>query len=231
MEGSDVLCPICNKQFLSFLPLGISKKRADSYIPKCCPSCGSLERHRLFWLYFTHEKYLSTSKIKLLHVAPEGMFYDFFSKNNHVEYHPIDKHIQGYSYPSETKHMDITNLHYENEFFDMIICNHVLEHVIEDHTAMTEFYRVLKPGGVAFLSVPVYTDREQTYEDAAIKDPIEREKIFGQWDHVRIYGIDYKKRLETAGFKVELNNYFDNFTQEEIYYYGLDKETIYISRK
>lgn len=111
---------------------------------------------------------------------------------------------------------DICNLPFQNNEFDFIICNHVLEHIPHDTKAMQEIYRVLAPGGTAILQVPYKADRERTFEDNSITDPKERAKIFGQYDHVRVYGMDYFTKLESIGFKVEAVDYTTTFTEMEI---------------
>ena len=100
--------------------------------------------------------------------------------------------------------MSVTKIPFSDDYFDAIICNHVLEHVVDDSKAMTELFRVLKPGGWAILQVPISMVLEETYEDFSIVDPQHREQAFGQADHVRIYAKDYETRLALAGFKVRI---------------------------
>jgi len=100
--------------------------------------------------------------------------------------------------------IDITDISFGNDYFDFIICNHVLEHIQDDRKAMSELFRVLKPSGEAILQVPISKNAKETFEDFSITSPEEREKYFGQKDHVRIYGKNYKNRLENVDFKVEL---------------------------
>ena len=133
----------------------------------------------------------------MLHVAPELWF------------EPKLKQLLGDNYltadlydPRAMVKMDITNIEYPSETFDIIYCSHVLEHVQDDRKALREFHRTLKSNGWAILNVPI--GAEQTIEDARITDPGERLRVFGQEDHVRIYGPDYIDRLNEAGFDVEV---------------------------
>ena len=105
--------------------------------------------------------------------------------------------------------------------FDVVVCNHVLEHVPEDRKAMRELQRILKPGGWAVLLVPFDQDRAVTYEDWAIVDPDERERAFGQFDHVRVYGRDYVDRLSDAGFEVSVVRYGDELDEQTVALHGL----------
>lgn len=225
-------CVCCDNDFDTFLPFGLIKRNNA-----LCPFCGSLERHRLHWHYIKYKTTLfskSGKKLKLLHVAPEIIFYNKFISNDHIEYVPCDKFEVGYEnvYPLNTINVDITGIQFRDNEFDVIYCSHVLEHVIDDKKAMQEFFRVLKPGGWAMLQVPLDSNRDHTFEDFSIIDPNEREKVFGQKDHVRVYGKDYKDRLQNAGFVVHIENYIGNFTEEEIYKNGFMKgEEIYICTK
>lgn len=232
LSGEIVHCVCCNKSFSTFLPYGVVK-RANAL----CPNCGSLERHRLHWHYMKNKTTLfsaSTKRLKLLHVAPEAIFYNKFITTEQIDYVSCDKFEKGYenSYPPKTINVDITDIHFEANTFDVIYCSHVLEHVVEDKKAMREFRRILKPGRWAMLQVPLNRSRDKTYEDYSIIDPLEREKAFGQRDHVRIYGNDYKDRLMAAGFSVKVDSYLDNFTEEQIFQNGFMKgEDIYICTK
>ena len=164
----------------------------------------------------------------MLHVAPEKQFYLKFSRLNNIDYHPIDLNPDKYEYGSRTKVMDVTAITYPDAFFDVVICNHVLEHVPDDKKAMSEMFRVLKTGGWAILNVPVKINMENTFEDASVTDPKKREEVFGQCDHVRIYGKDYEVRLSQAGFKVEVIDYVSKFKPNEKFRYGLkENELIY----
>ena len=123
-------------------------------------------------------------------------------------------------------------MNFENKSFDLIICNHVLEHIDDDKKALNEIFRVLKPGGVALLQVPINFKRSETFEDQSIISRKDRENYFGQYDHVREYGLDFKERVEKAGFEVEMVNYTENFSEEIKLKYGLQiNDVIPIARK
>jgi predicted SAM-dependent methyltransferase len=116
---------------------------------------------------------------------------------------------------------DICHLPFEDDSYDVILCNHVLEHILDDEKAMKELYRVLKPGGWGVFQIPQDLKRETTFEDNTITDKKERTKIFGQYDHVRVYGLDYFDKLRDVGFKVEAVDYSKNLTAEDIHKYRL----------
>jgi len=231
LEGDNVYCVCCGKSFITFLPFGLVK-RANAL----CPNCNSLERHRLHWHYMLHKTNLfdHDGKLKLLHVAPESIFYNRFVNDPSIEYFPCAKFGEGYNdmYPSGTLNVDITDMQFPDHEFDVIYCSHVLEHIPEDRKAIQELYRVLKPGGWGMLQVPLDATRDTTYEDFSITQPAEREKAFGQADHVRVYGKDYRERLNSAGFFVHVENYIGQFTGNEIFRNAFMRgEEIYICSK
>jgi len=222
-RGSKFHDPINNKSYRKFLPYGYNNIRDNALSPGSL----SLERHRLLWLYLQNETQIFKKKYKVLHVAPEQAFYKKFIKLNNLDYVTFDMNS-----PIAKIKGDICNLPFSENQFDFILCNHVLEHVNDDIAAMLELFRVLKKNGVAILQVPIDLTKNKTYEDSTITDKKERMKAFGQYDHVRIYGKDYFERLEKSGFKVEKNFYSKNFSDKEIYKYGINKnEIIPICRK
>lgn len=223
MKGDKVECPICDGHFRSFLPYGTVKRR-DNVL---CPKCLSLERHRLLHLFLQQKTDFYTAKHKLLHIAPEQCFYKRFRKQANLDYLTGDL----YSPLADVK-MDIHEMPFEDARFDIVLCNHVLEHVDDDAQAMREIYRVLKPGGWAVMQVPLDDTREETYEDKSITSPEDREKHFWQKDHVRLFGLDYPKRLEKAGFKVEPVNLWNELGPELRERYRLmEGEIIYWAKK
>ena len=121
---------------------------------------------------------------------------------------------------------DILDLPFEDESFDVIFCNHVLEHIEDDRKAMSELYRVMKKGGWGIFQVPMKNSLEKSYEDFSIKDPKERQKHFGQYDHVRWYGMDYFERLKNAGFQTDINFYSRTFSVEDRKRFGLIENEI-----
>ena len=188
--GRERYCPHCRRQVRLFLPFGNRKKRPNAW----CPGCGSLERHRLAWMVFEqHTNLFDPVEKSLLHIAPEGIMSYKLRNLSHVDYLSADL-----SDPGAMVKMDITDIQYPDNTFDLIYCSHVLEHIPNDRQAMRELYRVLKPNGFALLMVPI--TRKETFEDPSVTDPAMRTKLFGQADHVRHYGPDFKDRLEDSGF-------------------------------
>lgn len=193
-KGNNVECPICEHQFRKFLPYG--RKARENAL---CPSCLALERHRLMHLFLQQKTNFFTAPLKVLHVAPEICFIDRFEKQANLDYITAD--IES---PLAKVKMDIHAIPFPENHFDVVFCNHVLEHVQDDAQAMRELYRVLKPGGWGICQIPLFFPLpDKTIEDPSIKDPADREKVFGQSDHVRLYGKDYADRLRKAGFEVK----------------------------
>ncbi|MFT6856972.1 MAG: SAM-dependent methyltransferase [Cyclobacteriaceae bacterium] len=216
-RGKGVECPVCESEFKKFLPYG-RQSRPNAL----CPTCLALERHRLIWLYLKRKTDFFTAKRKMLHIAPELSFMDRFEALPDLEY--ITGDIES---PLAKVKMDIHDIPFEENTFDVIFCNHVLEHVADDIKAMQEMRRVLKPGGWAILQVPFfYPLKETTYTDDSITNPKEREKHFGQDDHVRMYGKDYGQRLASSGFKVHEEQLIHEMSKEEIARYALPRQEI-----
>lgn len=217
LRGNNYTDPIDEKSFKKFLPYGYINQRENVL----SPSTLSLERHRLLWLYLKNETGFFTQPLKVLHFAPEQAFYKRFRKLKNLDYITTDLNS-----PLADVKADICNLPFKNNEFDFILCNHVLEHIPDDTKAMQEIYRILKPGGIAILQIPQDLKREKTFEDNSITDKEERARIFGQYDHVRIYGFDYFEKLISIGFKVEEVDYTKHFSSEEIDKYRLAKGEI-----
>ncbi len=223
LKGNNFEDPINNKSYRKFLPYGHENIRENALAPGTL----SLERHRLLWLYLKKETPFFTEHLKVLHFAPEQAFYKRFRNLKNLDYSTTDLNS-----PLADVKADICNLPFDDNTYDFIICNHVLEHIVNDHQAMKELYRILKPGGTAILMVPYDVKRDKTFEDNSITDPKERAKIFGQYDHVRIYGQDYFDRLEAVGFQVDAIPYTTHFSEKEIERYRLPKgEVIPVCRK
>jgi SAM-dependent methyltransferase len=203
--GKTYHCPVCGSNVRMMKPLGydlpvILEKQivGSGWRNAMCPVCRSSDRVRLLFLFLKTHTNLFNQPIKLLHLAPEKPLMDLFIKQINIDYLTADLN------PEQVMiKMDLTAIQYPDNTFDAILCNHVLEHIPDDCKAMSELSRVLKSGGWAILQVPVSKVLEKTYEDFTITSPQEREKYFGQKDHVRIYGKDYIQRLKEAGFKVE----------------------------
>jgi len=217
LRGSKFTDPIDGKSFRKFLPYGYGNQRANVL----SPSTLSLERHRLLWLYLKNETDFFTSPKKVLHIAPEQCFLKLFKNQKNLAYTTADL----YSPIADVK-ADICNLPFEENSFDIVFCNHVLEHIEDDNKAMSELFRVLKPGGMGIFQIPQDLSRETTYEDFSITKPEERTKHFGQYDHVRIYGRDYFKRLKAVGFTVNEINYSKTLSKDLVNNYCLVKDEI-----
>ncbi len=223
MKGKNYTDPIDGKSFKKFLPYGYENQRENVL----SPSTLSLERHRLLWVYLKNETTFFTKKLKVLHFAPEQAFYKRFRKLKNLEYTTTDLNS-----PLADVKADICNLPFNDNTYDVIFCNHVLEHIPDDTKAMQELYRVLKPGGWGIFQIPQDLGRETTFEDNSITDKKERAKIFGQYDHVRIYGKDYFNKLRSIGFVVEEEDYTNKLSEIDVNTYRLAKgEIIPVVRK
>ena len=185
-------CPCCQRESREFRPFGVKPRPGAR-----CPGCGSLERHRLLWMFLSSRPHMFDGTRRLLHIAPEPIMAGLFKSIRGVHYISADLMA------STDVRLDITALPFADGSLDAVVCNHVLEHVPDDRAAMREFRRVLSPRGWAILQSPMDSRRAVTFEDFTVTDPAERERVFGQFDHVRIYGRDYFDRLTTAGFHVE----------------------------
>ena len=216
-KGNNFTDPIDGKSYRKFLPYGYGKQRENALSPGTL----SLERHRQMWLYLQNETDFFTKNYKVLHIAPEQEFLRKFKKMKNLDYTSADLFS-----PIVDVKADILNLPFEDESFDVIFCNHVLEHIEDDRKAMSELYRVMKKGGWGILQVPMKNSLEKTYEDFTITDPKERQKHFGQYDHVRWYGMDYFDRLKSVGFDAEANFYSQKFSDADIKKFGLNRNEI-----
>jgi SAM-dependent methyltransferase len=219
LKGNKYTDPIDGKSFRKFLPYGYGKQRENAL----SPSTLSLERHRLMWLFLRNDTdfFTSKEKIKTLHIAPEQCFLDLFRKQKNLEY--ITSDLES---PIADVKADICNLPFDDNSFDVIFCNHVLEHIINDTKAMQELYRVLKKGGFGIFQIPQDLSREKTFEDNTITNRRERAEIFGQYDHVRVYGRDYFNKLRSVGFAVDEIDYTKKITREKLERYCLMKNEI-----
>lgn len=202
--GRSYYCPVCNsntrlQKSLGFAFPVIKEKQiiGGGLRNVLCPVCNSSDRVRLLYLFLINKTNVFSGKLKLMHIAPEPSLEQLFKQQPGIEYLSADLNKE-----KAMVKMDITQIQYPDETFDGIICNHVLEHIPDDTRAMQEIFRVLKTGGWAILQVPISKLLETTFEDFSITKPKERERVFGQNDHVRIYGQDYIARLKNAGFKV-----------------------------
>lgn len=217
LKGTTFTDPIDGKSFRKLLPYGYGKQRSNAL----SPSTLSLERHRLLWLYLKNETDFFTTPKKMLHIAPEQCFLKLFKKQKNLTYITADLHS-----PIADIKADICDLPFEENTFDIVFANHVLEHIKDDTKAMSELYRVIKPHGMGIFQIPQDLSREKTYEDFSITSPEERAKHFGQYDHVRIYGRDYFDRLRDVGFTVDEIDYSKTLPENLVKKYCLAKGEI-----
>jgi SAM-dependent methyltransferase len=235
--GDAVTCPFCKRSFSRFRPTGalerpfwcstegleLLKSPEINVANAQCPKCGSGERQRLLYFYLLQElDFFNMKGIEVLDVAPDDFLLGKVFSKVDIEYISVD--ITPERNPSQT--MDITNLEFEDNTFDAIICLHVLEHIPEDIKAMRELCRVLKPGGWAILQVPIWAFETVEVPGASRDHYLE---LYGHSDHVRRYGFDYKNRLEKSGLKVKIDQFsrkldlefrrrFGLFETEDIFY-------------
>lgn len=228
-RGKGRTCPLCGARWRRFLPYGYVAVRPDAL----CPRCLSLERHRLLWLWLVRETpfaYTAAPPPKLLHIAPEVCLMRRLRKfyaGDPSRYVTADLES-----PLAELHFDVQHIPLPDSSFDAVFCNHLLEHVADDRAALGELRRILRPGGWGVALAPVDYGRATTFEDDSITDPDERTRLFGQYDHRRLYGRDYADRLRSAGFEVEEIDYAARLTAEERRRHGLGTDDrIYVIRK
>jgi SAM-dependent methyltransferase len=195
------------------------------YKKSTCLGCFSQPRHRAFVFYF--KKIVPKDKpLKLLHFAPEPFVAKFLQSYQALDYLSVD-----IDQDKAMKKEDITNLSFGDSSFDIIICSHVLEHVINDNKAMRELFRILKPGGFAIIDVPIDYSRAETYEDFNITSPEKRTEVFWQFDHLRLYGRDFPDKLRQAGFKVTVDHFISSLSYWKKKHFGLLDEPTYFCEK
>lgn len=211
-SGKKYYCPLCQHSYKSMLPGGfdlpVNKEMkiigAGRRTNVVCPGCGSTDRDRLLYTYLNNTPGLLKPFVKTLHIAPEPGLSKYLKSISKIAYKCGVKYHEGFYYDKNIQLFDILNLPFENNRFELVVCNHVLEHIDNDKRAMEEIFRVMQPGAKAIVQVPWSPILNETIEDPAITDPKEREKKFGQFDHVRLYGLDYPDRLRKAGFEVDI---------------------------
>jgi SAM-dependent methyltransferase len=207
-------CPLCNYS---------GKFRAFGHPPRYnaeCPRCGSLERHRLLALAFKHLG-IFFNGANVLHFAPEAPIAKLIKRYD-VTYRSADVVPRHGSLA-----LNIERIELPDTSVDVVIANHVLEHV-DDRAALREIYRILRPGGHLIASVPIVEGWPATYEDARINNPDARELYYGQRDHIRIYGRDFRARVAASGFALH------DFTcggPQTIRYALLHGECIFVCKK
>lgn len=224
-HGSRITCPCCGGRFRKLVAhRGVRDVR--------CPGCGSMERHRLLWLYLQRRTVLLSDCLRVLHMAPEGCIQRLLRRLPNLDYVTADL-----ASPLADVHCDIQHLPFQDDSFDVVICNHVLEHIPDDRRAMAELARVTAPGGWAVLMCPIGRDRAVTLSDPAVRTPSEALRVYGQEDHVRLYGADYRERLEAAGFEVAVEPFLDELPPELVERHRLrrrhdifESDEVYIGR-
>ena len=222
--GRGRKCPMCGVRRRRFLPYGYVNSREDAL----CPRCLSLERHRLIWLWLERHSNLFSSHPRLLHIAPEVSLMRHFKRH----YKGLDSYITAdLESPLADMHFDVQHIPLDSRSIDVVICNHLLEHVADDRCALSELYRIMRSGGWGIMLVPEDRSRATTFEDDTITDPEERTRLFGQYDHRRIYGRDYDLRLEEAGFSVERISVGSLLTDQERQLYATGNDDLVVVRK
>lgn len=224
-KGKGRECPVCGAEYRRFLPYGYVESRPDAL----CPRCLALERHRLLWLWLTRETCLAERRPRLLHIAPEVCLRRRLKKIYAAD--PANYVTADLESPLADLHFDIQRIPLPDASFDALICNHILEHVADDRTALSELHRILRPGGWGVVLSPVDYQRAETFEDDTITDPAERTRLFGQYDHRRVFGRDYVERLRSVGFEAEEIDFATRFSSEERKRYALCNDKIYLVRK
>lgn len=216
-QGRGCYCVYCGKTYRKFLHHGVRAEvfrrhriSGSGYRKNArCPNCGSTHRTRLLHLFFELRTDIETAALRVLHVSPKRQLARVLLRHENIDY------VCGALFPDDFADLnavkvDVRDMGFPDQHFHVVICNHVLEHVREDETAMREIHRILKTGGYAILQVPLAHDLATTREDPSVVGKRERKAIYGQKDHLRLYGLDYFERLEQAGFEVERDNPFDN---------------------
>ncbi|MFK8046382.1 MAG: methyltransferase domain-containing protein [Crocinitomicaceae bacterium] len=224
-KGDKVECPVCEKKFRKFLSYGSKVVHRDNVL---CPYDLTLERHRVMWLYLKNKSdFFTKPNLKVMHIAPEQCFHSLFKKQKNLDYTTGDLLS-----PIADLHFDLHDIPLEDNQYEVIFCNHVMEHVKDDLQCMKELYRIMKPGGWGIMQVPIDVSRTETYEDWSITTPEEREKHFWQYDHVRLYGLNYPERLKETGFNVEAVDFSKELPTEVFERYRIPKsEILYIVSK
>ncbi len=218
-RGRERFCPVCDTHVRFFHPHGLTL-RPDA----CCPVCDSLERHRLAWSFLTRETDLFDGRPKrMLHFAPEATFERRFRRIPGLAYVTADLED-----PRVMVRADIRAIPFPDNSFDVIYCSHVLEHVDDDRNALQELRRVLTDDGWLALIVPITA--EQTFEDPSVIEPEERFRLFGQPDHVRVYGPDFADRIEQSGLKMKMVTP-ENLLGDDAEQIAAKKERLFYCRK
>lgn len=234
--GFGRTCPLCGAHWRRFLsdPGEPSPLFSEVHVvgggpieQALCPRCKSFERERHVYLYLQRMTTVFTAPTRLLHVAPERRLEPLLRAAGNVEY------VSGDLAPGRAQHrLDVTAIDFPDGSFDVVLCNHVLEHIPDDARALAELFRVIRPGGWAMLQVPLVYGID-TREDRSASDPADMLLRFGQRDHIRIYGAaDYERRLTAAGFEVTKESISERFGARVAERFGLlPDEQLFIARR
>lgn len=234
--GFGRACPLCGAHLRRFLsdPGEPSPLFAEVHVvgggpieQALCPRCRSFERERHVYLYLQRMSTVFTAPTRLLHVAPERRLEPLLRDARNVDY------VSGDLTPGRAqRRLDVTAIDFPDGSFDVVLCNHVLEHIPDDARALSELFRVLRPDGWAMLQVPLVYGID-TREDRAATDPVDMLRRFGQHDHIRIYGAgDYEGRLRAAGFDVTKESIGARFGAPVASRFGLlPDEVLFIARR
>jgi SAM-dependent methyltransferase len=237
LAGDRVECPFCKSAFERFLPFSEDTEVVRKFEiigagfrPNArCPECLSLDRERLVYLYLERAGLLSVSGCRILHIAPERCLGKRLRLDSRLRYVAGDLDRNS---GRVTLELDLQYLPFQNDSFNLVVCNHVLEHIPDDRRALAEITRVLDRSGAAILQTPVSAALESTYEDWSMTTGDQRKAAFGQSDHVRIYGADYAARLEQSGLRVQVFDALEEFGADLIERHALiARERIFIGRK
>ncbi|MGD2120746.1 MAG: methyltransferase domain-containing protein [Gemmatimonadota bacterium] len=237
--GEGCFCLYCGKTYRKFLHQGVraevfrkTRVSGAGYMKNVrCPNCGSNQRTRLLRLFFEHRTDIFKRPTRVLHISPKPPLAHFLRNHETIDY------VCGALYPERFQtldaiRVDITAMGFSDEEFDLVICNHVLEHVPDDRAGMREIYRVLKMGGFAVLQVPLALDQPATLCDPEVVSEKDRKRLYGQKDHVRLYGLDYLDKLAEVGFVVERDNPLTNKWISDLGQHCLDRnEDVILARK
>ena len=215
-------CPVCDIELPTFIPGGVNERENA-----ICPKCGSLERNRAAYLFLKEQTNIFDEKIKMLHFAPERVLTEIFVNHDNIDYLPVDLNPNMHDVKEQ---MDIQDIKYADNTFDLIYCSHVLEHVPNDKQAMKELYRVLKPNGKAIIQIPLNLNYKETYEDPSIDTDMLRLKHYGQSDHFRHYGLDFQSKLVNVGSK-DCKEYVESMDEKSIKRYGFKNDNVFYCTK
>ncbi|MGY6562831.1 MAG: class I SAM-dependent methyltransferase [Luteibaculaceae bacterium] len=223
--GDKFVDPITGKRYRKLLPYGRGIHKRENAL---APHSLSLERHRLMWFYLKNEtNFFDTTPKKILHIAPEYCFLKRFKKQFGENYITADLNS-----PWADMHFDVHEIPFEDNSFDVIFCNHVLEHVEDHQQVLREFYRVMKPGGFGIFQVPIDATKSETFQDNKITSAADRERYYWQADHVRLFGSNYNEELSACGFKVTVWDYSNHMQREEANQFAfMEGELLYCCTK